>query len=97
MWLICANCVELAKALPLAIRDEDGNLEDVKKVPTIGDDVLDCARYGLKSMLSPREKPFAYTLQETLEVIPDMHTKHMTHLQMEKKQKSMTKRSFRLR
>lgn len=58
-WLISSECVELLKALPMAMRDPK-NLDDVLKTDKsqakIEQDVLDDVRYGLKSMLSPKKK-----------------------------------------
>lgn len=59
-WLISANCPELVSAIPLAMRDPK-NLDDVLKTDLgqakIEQDVLDAARYSLKSKLAPGAKP----------------------------------------
>lgn len=59
VWLIGAECPELLNALPVLMRDPK-NLDDVLKTDEgaarIEQDVSDSARYGLKSMLSPRTK-----------------------------------------
>lgn len=50
LWLICENCFELIKALPLAMRDPK-NLEDILKTDTteakIEQDAIDGSRYGI--------------------------------------------------
>jgi len=86
MWLISENCIEAVEAIPMAMRDEK-NLEDVEKTDTVHDDVLDGLRYGLKSMLSPRQKPAEAGLEETLAHIPDMTQKHLAHLAFMHRQK----------
>jgi phage terminase large subunit len=73
-WLLSEDCPQLINALPLLVRDEK-NLEDVAKTDTLEDDVADCARYGLKSMLSPNQKPRNVVLSELLDPIPDYHQK----------------------
>ena len=54
MFVVSADCPELIQAIPLAVRDEK-NLEDILKTPTVADDVIDAARYGLASHLSPKD------------------------------------------
>lgn len=54
MFVVSAECPELIQAIPLAVRDEK-NLEDVLKTPTVADDVLDMARYGIASHLNPKD------------------------------------------
>ncbi len=103
-WLIAEGCVELVNALPLLVRDEK-NLEDVLKTATLPDDVADGARYGLKSMLSPRNKPREvlreeYIAEMTRGVPPHnlatVYTRtYMADLAFKEKQKK--NRSFRLR
>ena len=87
IYFISSECPALVDAIPLAIHDEDKNLEDVKKVDQVSDDVLDCWRYGLKSMLSGEAKPQSQVIQEKLLAVADMHTKSMMHRFMEKKLK----------
>lgn len=69
LWTISDTCTNLIKSLPTLIRDED-NIEDILKVDhsenDIGDDAPDAARYGLKSMLAPREMPWAVKRVEAL-------------------------------
>lgn len=56
MWLITEECHELLDAIPVLVADteKDG---DIIKTETIDDDIGDTARYGMKSMLSPRGTP----------------------------------------
>jgi phage terminase large subunit len=72
LWTISTACPKLIQSMPTLIRDED-NIEDILKVDhsenEIGDDAPDSARYGLKSMLAPREMPFAVKRIETLAAI----------------------------
>lgn len=69
LWTISSTCTNLIKTLPTLIRDED-NIEDILKVDhsenEIGDDAADCARYGLKSMLAPRNMPWEVQRVEKL-------------------------------
>ena len=59
-WFISANCPEVVRTIPLLMRDPK-NLDDVLKTDKgaakMEQDVADCVRYGLKSMLSPNVKP----------------------------------------
>ena len=55
MLLVSSACPQVISAIPLAIRNPD-RLEDVLKVETIGDDVIDCLRYMGMSHISPRSK-----------------------------------------
>ena len=79
-WQIADNCRRLVKNIPVLTRDPK-KVEDVLKVT--GDDPADCARYGLKSRLDSRDKPYEYRLTETLDAIPDYTQKHIMHLKME--------------
>jgi hypothetical protein len=83
MWLISEECIELCDALPILVADEkkDG---DVLKSDSIYDDLADCARYGLKSMLSPRSVPKEVQLEQTLAAIPENTQKHLAHLRFER-------------
>lgn len=67
MFLVSAECPQTIAAIPLATRNDrnPGKIEDVLKTDTIGDDVIDETRYGLKSKLSPRaEAPAAVRFAE---------------------------------
>jgi len=68
MWLISEDCTELADALPLLVADEETD-GDVLKTETVHDDVADCARYGLKSMLGTQSRPREVERVEMLEKI----------------------------
>jgi phage terminase large subunit len=98
LWTIDPSCERLIESLPTLIRDED-DIEDILKVDhsenEIGDDAPDCARYGLKTMLSPRNKPFAVEVEERLAAIEDNTAKSMAHRFLMKNKKSNYK-SFRL-
>ncbi len=76
-WFISAECPELIDAIPLAIHDEDGDIEDVKKTTTIADDALDSVRYGCKSMLSPGGKPRSVEIAERLSAVEQPQEKAM--------------------
>lgn len=68
MWLISAECHELLDAIPVLVADpkKDG---DIIKTDSIADDIADTARYGLKSMLSPRGIPREVELDEKLKAV----------------------------
>lgn len=66
MWLIAEECHELLDALPLLVADEERD-GDIVKTDSIADDIADCARYGLKSMVAPRVKPKEVERQELLD------------------------------
>ena len=98
LWFITADCPELIDAIPLAIHDEDGDLEDVKKTTTMADDVLDDVRYGLKSMLSPGRKPQNVIDSERLSRVQEPQQKAMLARFMEaEKRTPRNKTSFKLR
>lgn len=68
-WLISSDCVELIRAIPMAMRDPK-NLDDVLKTDKssarVEQDVLDDVRYGLKSMLRPRAPSREQAYQERM-------------------------------
>lgn len=66
MWLIADTCHELIDALPVLVADEDKD-GDIIKTTSIADDIADAARYGLKSMLSPRGIPKDELLNQQLQ------------------------------
>ncbi|MBA3914587.1 MAG: hypothetical protein H0X25_12230, partial [Acidobacteriales bacterium] len=77
-WMISEMCPELINALPLLVRDEK-KPEDVRKTDTLADDIADTARYGLKSMLSPRNKPTEVLREEYLaEVTRDIPPQNLS-------------------
>ena len=66
MWLIAEDCHELLDALPVLVADDDRD-GDIVKTESIEDDIADCARYGMKSMVSPGKKPQDVERQELLD------------------------------
>ena len=88
IYLISSECPALVDAIPLAIHDEDKNIEDVKKIDQVSDDVLDCWRYGLKSMLSGGAKPQSAQVSEKLQAVAGFHEKSMLHRFIQQKMKS---------
>ena len=65
IFLISAECPELARAIPLLICDPD-RPEDVLKTETMEDDYSDCLRYLWKSMMGAQWKaPIAVRREET--------------------------------
>ena len=98
---ISRSCVKLIECLPNLIHDED-NLEDVLKVDAgpgqLGDDCYDALRYGWKSMLGAKQKPYEVKLTEALDKAPTYTAKHLTHLRMDAehaKQKVLLEKLFR--
>lgn len=79
LYFISSVCQGLCDSIPMAMHDEDGNLEDVKKTERVEDDILDSARYGLKSMLSAGKKSKAEEITERLSAEHDYHKKSMMH------------------
>ena len=65
IWFISADCAELIAAIPMAMRDPK-NLDDILKTTKISDDLLDCVRYAMQSMLSPGKKPKEEEMEEKL-------------------------------
>jgi hypothetical protein len=66
MWLIAEECHELLDALPVLVADDERD-GDIVKTDSIADDVGDCARYGMKSMIAPHAKPQEEERQEILD------------------------------
>ena len=60
LLFISGQCEDVIEAVPMAIRDDihAGKHEDIIKLPTKADDVLDMLRYGVKSALRARVTPF---------------------------------------
>ena len=59
IWLISAECPELLNSIPLLMRDPkdlDVVLKTDKGAARIEQDISEAARYGLKSMLDPRNR-----------------------------------------
>lgn len=75
MLLVSADCPEIIAGVPLLVRNskDAGKLEDVLKTDTLADDVGDCLRYGLKSMLDPRSvAPLEVRRAELFEKQPNL-------------------------
>jgi hypothetical protein len=66
MWLIASDCHELLDALPVLVADEEKD-GDIIKTDSLADDIGDTARYGMKSMVSPHQKPEEEVRQELLD------------------------------
>lgn len=88
-WLITADCPQTAHAIPLLMRDPK-NLDDVLKTDKgsarIEQDMGDCARYCLKSMLRPRGVPQEEMLRKKIAAMPataTMTQKYIVTLQHE--------------
>jgi hypothetical protein len=77
LLFVSENCMDVIESIPLAIRDDKkpGRFEDVMKMPTKADDVNDCTRYLLKSMMNPRKVPHAVVAAE---VRHDMEERGLT-------------------
>ena len=88
MYFISSECSGLTNAIPILIHDEDGNIEDVKKIDQIEDDFGDCWRYGLKSMLSGGAKPQSVQVSEKLQAVAGYQEKSMLHRFIQQKMKS---------
>jgi hypothetical protein len=82
--IISTACSKLLECLSMLVH-EDGNEEDVLKVD--GDDPYDAWRYGIKSMLSPKDKPWLVDMTERLDAVPDFTQKHMLHKVLEEQHK----------
>lgn len=86
MILVSANCPQIISSIPMLIRDEK-NTEDVKKMPTMADDIGDMVRYLIKSMLSPRSTaPREVRAQEVMDKYESMTSKAMAMLQFNAKE-----------
>jgi hypothetical protein len=87
VWLIGAECPEIHDALPILMRDPkdlDVVLKTDKGQARLEQDVSECSRYGLKSMLGNVSKPFSVLLEEKVSqaFIEGGGTRaHMVHLQ----------------
>lgn len=66
LLFIAGQCQDVIEAIPMAIRDDvhAGRHEDILKLPTKADDVLDMLRYGVKSALRPLQTPFPVQASE---------------------------------
>ena len=73
LLFISGDCTDVIEAIPMAIRDNKhpGRAEDVLKMPTESDDILDDIRYGAKSMLAPtRSAPLEVRAKEYYDALP---------------------------
>lgn len=84
LYFISSACPALCDSIPMAVHDQDGNIEDVMKTTGMEDDILDGWRYGLKSMLSAGSKSKREEIQERLAAEPDYHKKSMMHRFLQK-------------
>lgn len=66
LLFISGTCQDIIEAIPMAIRDDKhpGRHEDIIKLPTKADDVLDMVRYGTKSALRAKMTPFPVVAAE---------------------------------
>jgi phage terminase large subunit len=80
-WFISSDCPEALSAIPVLKHDELKR-EDVEKTDEMSDDVADELRYGLKTMLGSRAKPFAVTLAEAVAAAPNATVANMVHMKM---------------
>lgn len=83
MLLISANCPQVISSMPMLVRDPK-KLEDVLKVPgAMADDVGDCTRYAVFSMLDPlKEAPMHVRAQQIYESIGGQDAEAMTRRAM---------------
>jgi hypothetical protein len=80
-WFISSDCPEALSAIPVLKHDELKR-EDVEKTDEMSDDVADELRYGLKTMLGSRPKPFAVSLAEAVSAAPNATVANMVHMKM---------------
>jgi len=93
LLLISANCVETISAIPMLVHDPK-KTEDVEKQDTVADDVADCLRYGIKSMMNPHRKaPIEVRQKEVWDVTPgDVNAKVMALRIFNEREKKVTTR-----
>lgn len=85
-WIITDNCKQLILAIPQGVYNEKEikKNEDMLKTRDLGDDVRDCARYGLYSQAHPKDVPDTIKLQrETSHLDPTSRAIHMAKLSNE--------------
>lgn len=68
--VVLSTCRRIIDAIPLLERDPK-NLDDVKKVESIGDDAYDAFSYGLFGQLGARAAPEEVVREERIRRIPD--------------------------
>jgi hypothetical protein len=66
LLFVAGQCQDVIEAVPMAIRDDihAGKHEDIIKLPTKADDVLDMLRYGCVSALRAKGTPFPVEVSE---------------------------------
>lgn len=69
--VILDTCRDIINAIPSLMRDP-GNIDDVLKVNTKGDDAYDAFRYGIYAMLRDKKKPEEYTIEEHAKTLGPM-------------------------
>jgi hypothetical protein len=89
-WIISEECEKLLQSIPLLLRDPK-RLEDVKKTDTLADDFGDCARYGIKTHLSPNKKPYENVRAEILANCANNTARYMADLQLQEQWKNKNK------
>lgn len=96
---IASSCTEVLQAFPAPQYDTDGpDPEDIRKVDDISDDVMDCVRYGLKSMLGPRTLA-PYPVRAAEEIVkwqdPTMRAIKMREFELREKKRDKPTRRWR--
>lgn len=96
---ISSACTETLQSFPAPQYDSDGlDPEDVRKVDDISDDVMDCVRYGLKSMLDARTlAPYPVRAREEAAKYVDPTTRAIRMREFELKEKKRGKTRHRWR
>lgn len=88
-WFISSDCPEALSAIPV-LRHDELKREDVEKTDEMSDDVADDLRYGLKTMLSAKAKPFSVMIAEKVQTAHREHgptAANIVHLQEMAKRK----------
>ena len=96
LLFISSQCQDVIEAIPMAIRDDihAGKHEDIIKLPTKADDVLDMVRYGLKSALRAKVTPFPVVAAEKrLEM--EQHGLSMTEMAIQFKKMELSRHGGR--
>lgn len=83
-WQIDECCTELIEALPVLVRDTDGNPEDCAESPGF-DDPPDGARYGIKSFHKSGTEPMAVKEIAAAASISDITSRHIAILKAQEK------------
>ena len=96
LLFISSQCQDVIESIPMAIRDDihAGKHEDIIKLPTKADDVLDMVRYGLKSALRAKVTPFPVMAAERrLEM--EQHGLSMTEMAIQFKKMELSRQGER--